>query len=260
MDYWQKINKSLIEDFLWNIPEQKTGKFQIIGGNINNFSNEIKTAEYLSKFNLQEVRLLLPDALKSKLPPISNIFFSPSTESGSFAKSSVIQAMVDSSDLTLFSGDFSKNSTTTIAILDTLRTTTTPSILTRDTIDLIINDPTKIITKDNLLFFATMPQLQKLFRSLLYPKMIILSNPIISTIETLHKFTLSYPLTILTFHQEQIIIVKHGKVITISINDTSYTPIQLFIGDLAAKISALSLWNPNQPFETISTALFWQVK
>ena len=44
-DYWQKQTKPLFTDLIWNIPEQKTGRVNVIGGNLQNFSTVIRTAE-----------------------------------------------------------------------------------------------------------------------------------------------------------------------------------------------------------------------
>ena len=111
--------------------------------------------------------------------------------------------------------------------------------------------------KENLTIILTMVQLQKLLRNLLYPKMILLSSPLLPVVEILHKFTLSYPATIFTFHQGHIIIAESGKVVTIDINNTNYSPIGLFVDNLASKIAALQLFNPSQKFEATQSALFW---
>lgn len=257
LDYWQKLDEAIDPNIFWNIPEQRTGIIQIVGGNANSFSTEIKQAEYLNSLPLKEVRLLLPDALRSKVPPVPGINFAPSTESGSFDKSNELKFAVDDADITLFSGDFSKNSATSVALSNVLKETTRPVVLVRDAIDSVADSAEEFIEKGNVTLVATMPQLQKLFRSLLYPKMIMLSSPLMPIVETLHKFTLSYPVTILTFHQEKIIVASNGKVITTSIDKTEYTPIALFVGNLASKIAALELWNPGKSFEATQSALWY---
>ena len=257
LEYWQKTAKSLSEDIFWNVPEQKTGTLAVVGGNSGSFSTEIKQTEFLNSINLKEVRLMLPDSLKTKVPPVPGITFAPSTESGSFKKSNELKFILNDTDLTLLSGDFSKNSATAVAVIDAIKKSSKPAVLVRDTIDLIADSAEEIIEKDNLVFIATMAQLQKLFRGLMYPKMILLSSPILPIVETLHKFTLSYKVTILTFHQGQIIVANNGNVITTPIEKTNYVPISLFTSELSAKIAALNLWNPNKPLESTHSALFW---
>jgi hypothetical protein len=257
LDYWQKLDEAIDPNIFWNVPEQKTGVIQIIGGNANSFSTEIKQAEYLNSLPLKEVRLLLPDALRSKVPPVPGINFAPSTESGSFDKSNELKFAIDDADITLLSGDFSKNSATSVALSNALKETIKPVVLVRDAIDSVADSAEEFIEKGNITLVATMPQLQKLFRSLLYPKMIMLSSPLMPIVETLHKFTLSYPVTILTFHQEKIIVANNGNVITTSIDKTDYTPIALFVGNLASKVAALELWNPGKSFEATQSALWY---
>src|SRR5574344_67303 len=229
--YWTKIGD--IDDnnkILWNLPQQETGILQVVGGNSQNFSAEIKTTEFLNTLDLKEVRLLLPDALSKKIPPISGINFAPSTDSGSFAKSDILNRSIKSADATILSGDFSKNSITSAAMTDAIKLSS-PTILnktteekdklvviTRDAVDSLSDTAADFMERNNLIFVASMAQLQKLFRSLLYPRMIMLSSPIFPVIETLHKFTLSYKTTSLTFHQNQIIIASLGKINTVPID------------------------------------------
>ena len=252
------MTKNPYDDILWSIPEQKTGCLQIIGGNAQNFSAVVRIAEKLNKFPLKEIRLLLPDALKTNLPPFPNIAFSKSTESGSFAKSDELNAAVSTADLTLLIGDLSKNSATAIAITEALKNSETPAVITRDAVDLIIPEMGNLIERPGLIFIASMAQLQKLFRAVYYPKMLLLSMPLLPAVETLHKFTLSYPCTILTFHNENIIVAKNGKTETIPIAKTPYTPLSLWSGTLAGKIAALNTWNPGKTYESTIAAVHWR--
>ncbi len=86
----------------------------------------------------------------------------------------------------------------------------------------------------------------------------MLSQPLLPVIETLHKFTLSYPVTILTFHQENIIVASNGNITTTHIHDTDYTPISLWSGQLAIKVAALNLYNPNEPFKATTAAILYK--
>jgi hypothetical protein len=257
LDYWIKSDKTLDENIFWNIPEQKTGVLQVIGGNANNFLYEIKQTEFLNSMNLKEVRLLLPDALHAKIPPVPGVNFAPSTESGSFDKSSELKFAINDADVTLLSGDFSKNSKTSIALTSAIKESTKPIVMVRDTIDVVADSAEEFIEKGNITIVASMAQLQKLFRSLMYPKMILLSSPLMPIVETLHKFTLSYPVTILTFHQEKIIVANNGRVVTTSISATDYSPIGLFTGNLASKIATLQTWTPGKSFESTHSALWY---
>ena len=261
-EYWKKIDNINNQSILWNIPEQKTGRIAVLGGNLQNCMVEIKNTEFLNQLPIKSANLLLPDALQKKLPTFSTIYFAKSTDSGSFAKSTTLENFALNSDLVFFSGDFSKNSITEITIIDVIKKLNEQQIivLTRDTVDLITADVQGILEKQNLILFASLAQLQKVFHAALYPKMILLSMPIFPIIEILHKFTLSYPCTIFTFHQNQIIIAKAGAIHTIPINKTSYTPLSLWSGTLACKASAFTLWNPQKIQDAIEAAIFWDYR
>lgn len=244
-----------MDDILWNIPEQKTGNLTIVGGNSQNFASIIKISEFLSKLPLKEVRTVLPNALKSKLPPLPELIFTKSTASGSFDKSAELLAAVDTADLTLFAGDLSKNSATTIAISEAIKNTEKPIVLARDAVDCVTPEATDFMERGGITILATLAQLQKLLRALYYPKMLLLSMPIQPIKEILHKFTLTYPCALMTFHEGQIILAKSGEVKTIPLEKTSYSPITLWTSDLAAKVSALELWNPHRELDCIETAV-----
>lgn len=260
LSYWQKQAKPLFPDLLWNIPEQKTGTVSLIGGNSQNFSTIVRTAEFLkSNFPLKRIDTLLPDALKTKLPSFEDLSFTPSTTSGSFAKSADLTRHFDANNFTLVIGDLSLNAETAVAITDAIKSSITPLLLTRDAIDLLAPTAGQVISHPSLFIVASMTQLQKLFRSLYYPRMIMLTQPLIPVVETLHKFTLTYNnVTLLTFHQGNIIVANNGNISTTHILDTSFTPISLWSGQLAAKITALNLYNPGKPFEATTAAVLYQ--
>ena len=271
--YWKKQTSAPKEDLKWNFPEQKQGRIVVIGGNSQNFSAPIKTAEFLAaNFPLKQVQTVLPDALEPKFPPAirsaaGNLTFTKSTPSGSFDKSKELNAAVNAADFALFIGDLSKNSTTCVAIADALAAPSapeaaapeapTPAILTRDTIDLLNPEMTDLIERKNLIIIASLLQLQKLFRAIYYPRVLLLSQPLMPIIETLHKFTLSYEnLTLLTFHDGKIIVGNRGKIVTIPIENTTYSPISLWSGTLASKVAAYNLWNPQKPLDATVSAVF----
>lgn len=258
--YWQKqSSQPLFPDLLWNIPEQKIGHVNIIGGNSQSFANCVKIFEYFNRsFPVKQLNLILPDTLRSNLPTSPQLYFAPATNSGSFATSPELTNFFTTPDFTFLAGDLSKNSATCIAITDAIKSSSNPILITRDGVDLITPEISSIIDHSPLFLVASMSQLQKLFRAILYPRMILLSTPIFSVIETLHKFTLSYPsVTILTFHQNQILVASSGNIITTPIENTTYSPLSLWSGILASKITALNLFNPHQPLKATASAILY---
>lgn len=275
LSYWQKQSKPLFDDLLWNIPEQKTGHIAIIGGNSQSFSTVARTAEYLIRhFPFASVTSVLPDSLQSKIPSAPNLLFTLSTESGSFAKSARLDEIIAKSNANLLIGDLSKNSATAIALAhaimgsnshhnpnisnsDNPAASSNLLVITRDSVDLLATEAENWLVRPHTIIVASMAQLQNLFRNVYYPRMIMLSQPLLPVLETLHKFTLSYPVTLLTYHQEQIIVASNGQVSTTHIIDTSYSPITLWSGQLAANVLALNLYNPNQPYAATTAAVLY---
>ena len=257
LSYWKKQLTPLFPDLSWNIPEQKTGSTNIIGGNAQGFATTIRISEFLaSHYPLRTVKVTLPDSLKKSLPVSANINFTPSTESGSFAKSPELNSAFASTDVNVIIGDLSKNSATAIAISDAIKKSPDKLYaISRDAVDLLATEMDTLLELPRIFIIATMPQLQKIFRAVYYPKMILLSQPIIPTIESLHKFTLSFPATILTFHQDQIIVANGGHITTTPINTTSYSPLNLWNGQLTAHITAMNFFNPSQPLAATTAAI-----
>ena len=256
-NYWQKNpDLKLFRDLSWNIPEQKTGTFNIVGGNTGSFSSVVHAGEYLSKsFPIKKINVLLPETLKSKVPPFPDISFLPATDSGSIDKSSLLEDFVASADFTIFIGDLSKNSATCVAISNSIKNSDKPVLLTRDSIDLVAPEMPALCERDNLFLVGSLAQIQKVFRSVYYPKVLLLSMPILPVIEALHKFTLSYPLTILTFHAGQIIVAHNGKITTTPIEKTTFTPISLWVGSLAVSIAANNCYSPKQQLEATTFSI-----
>lgn len=264
--YWKKQTKPLFDNLIWNIPEQKTLHVTLIGGNIQNFSTPVKISEYLNQnFPFSSVTTLLPDSLRAKLPPLPNLEFAPSTQSGSFDNSTKLIDSFQNSDGIILIGDLSKNSATAVAINSAIDQSLQDSptkpqrvIITRDSVDLIAADASHWLNFPQITLIATMAQLQKVFRAIYYPKMILLSQPLIPTIETLHKFTLTYPIALLTFHENNIITAHAGNIITTPLDQTTYSPLMLWSGQLAANTLTLSLFNPRQNLEALNAAIFYQ--
>ena len=258
MDYFEKIESAPSNDLAWNIPERKQGTVNIIGGNAQSFRTEIKIAEFLTNnYPIENINIVLPDALKSKLPPLPNFIFVPSTDAGSFAESQALIDAPSSADFTIILGDLSKNSITKKAISSACKSSEKPLLITRDTVEVVTDyQPDRILMNENLITMASMPQLQKLLKSVYYPKMLLLSQSLVQVAETLHKFTLSYPAKIITLHNEQILIAKNGQVKALPLAKTSYSPLTFWQGELAAKIAALNLYNPNHFIDATVTAIF----
>lgn len=260
LSYWQKQSKPLFSDLIWNLPERKTGNVVVVGGNSQGFSAPVRIAEFMKKnLPFSCISLLLPDSLRGKLPTFENVELLPATESGSFAKSATLNNFISHADASLLIGDFSRNSATAIALGQAIQSATDshPLLITRDGVELLATEAKNWLERPQTFVVASMAQIQKLFQAVYYPRMVLLSQPLIPVIETLHKFTLSYPVTLVTFHQNNIIVAHSGNIVTTALVDTSYSPISLWSGQLASKILALNFYNPSHALEATSAAVLY---
>lgn len=248
MDYFEKLEKNPYEDLKWNIPERKQGIVSVIGGNGQRFRDEVKVAEFLgANYPLQEVKVVVPEALRGKLPDLPNFVFLPAVESGSFDESQGLIDAFGASDYNLVLGDLSKNAVTGKAVASACRSAEKMTLITRDAVDLLAeNSPERWLMNENIVAFASVMQLQKLLRAIYYPKMLLASQSLVQVSEVLHKFTLSYPVGVVTLHDGQILVAKDGTVKAVALSSSGYSPMMFWSGELAAKIVAMNLYNPSQ--------------
>ena len=256
MDYLHKIEKVEGEDLLWNIPEQKLGIVNVIGGNLQNFRTPVKVTEFLAtSYPFEKTNLVLPDTLKTKLPSLDNLVFLKSTDSGSFADGEELLSKMDQADFNLLIGDLSRNAITGKAVQSACHLSAKPTLITRNTVDIIADGQAeRILMNSNLMIMGSVVQLQKLFKAVYYPKMLMPSQSLVQVAEALHKFTLSYPIGLITLHDVQIIVAQNGIVNVLPLKNTSYSPITIWDGMLASKIVALNLYNPNNFLEATLVA------
>ncbi|MDL2236022.1 hypothetical protein LJC07_07770 [Christensenellaceae bacterium OttesenSCG-928-L17] len=262
MDYWQKQNREpLFKNLDFERPEQKTqaGTLTIIGGNSHNFRAVAGASATAEQVGVHQLNILLPDSLKKTIPTtMPNITFAPSEPSGGFGKSAepVLSAAINHADAALIIGDLGRNAETATTIANVVKNTTQPLLLTRDTIDLITSDAQAFIERPSLTLFVTLPQLQKLFRTIYYPRVITLSQPTNQLIETLHKFTITYNnITIATTHSDQYIVAQGGQVVTTSLSDTNYSSMSIWQGNLATTISIFQIRQPDRSLASATTAI-----
>ena len=258
MNYFEKIEEKPKEDLSWNIPEQKSGTVNVVGGNGQSFRTEVKISEFLAnKYPFEKINTVLPDALKNKLPNLENFLFLSSTESGSFSGEEELLSVFEGADFNFLVGDFSKNNITAKILMGACLKSERPLFLTRDTVDLIANEKIdRLLLKSNFYLFASIPQLQKILRAVYYPKILTLSMPLTQVVEVLHKFTLSYPTKIITLNNGQILIAENGKVIGVPLERSGYSMMMVWSGELAGKIMAFNLYNPNNFLDASVSGIF----
>ena len=256
MEYFKKIEKNPYKDLYWNVPDgQQKGEVAVVGGNAQNFRAPVKTAEFLlGNFPLKTVRVVLPETLKPKLPPLPDAVFLKDTAGGSFADSEGLLKAIEATDFGLIVGDLSKNSVTEKEIAKACEKSKKPLLITRDGVDIMAGQE-KVLMKDDLILMGSLVQWQKIFKGVYYPKVLLASQSLVQVSEAFHKFTLSYPVNVVTFHDGQILIAKNGKVVAVPLVKTTYSVLTIWNGELAARILALNLYNPGKFIEATAAGL-----
>lgn len=255
--YWQKQSPTepLFPDIEWSKPEQLShaGKLAIVGGNKLGFIAVRDAYELAKKLGAGQVRAVLPDALKGTVPvTATDALFLPSNPSGGLSKEGLgeLHAAVDWADVTLLVGDSGKNSETAIALEDLLDTLGY-LVITRDAADLLRNASQKLVEREQTVLVLSFAQLQKYFQSVYYPIILSFSMQLTQLVEALHKFTLTYPTTIVTFHNNQLLVAYAGKVTSTPWDE----PMLIWRGSVAVKTASYLLWTPKKPLEAITASL-----
>lgn len=123
-------------------------------------------------------------------------------------------------------------------------------VITRDAVDLLMPAMIRFVERDKTTLVLSFAQLQKLFQSVYYPKILSFSMQLLQLVETLHKFTITYPVTIVTYHQEKLIVAHDGQVVTQEFTQ----PMAIWRGITATRAATYLLWNQSKPLEAIATS------
>ncbi len=256
--YWKKQSPgtALFPDIEWNRPEQQAhaGKLAIVGGNKLGFVAVGDAYAVASDAGVGQIRVLLPNVLKKSVPPIiTDAVFAPDNISGGLARDAAadMYALSAWADAVLLIGDAGRNSETAIVYEDFIKDYSGLLTITRDAIDLLMNSPESLVERDKTLLVVSFAQLQKLFTKVYYPKILTFSMQLQQLVETIHKFTITYPVTIVTYHQEHIVISSGGQVITMPWEN----PMTIWKGGVATQAAVYWLWNPGKPLEATATSL-----
>ncbi len=256
--YWKKQtpDTALFPDIEWSKPEQKAlaGKLAIVGGNKLGFAGVAEAYSVATSAGVGQLRVLLPDALKKTIPSsIHDALFAPTNQSGSLSKDALpdIASLANWADGVLLIGDAGRSSETAILYEHFIQNYSGMLIVTRDAIDLVKNSSQLLVDRPNTLLIASFAQLQKLFQSVYYPKVLTFSMQLTNLTEALHKFTITYPVSLAVLHRETFIIASGGEVVTTPWDN----PMAIWRGNTAAKAASYWLWNPSKPLEATATAI-----
>lgn len=256
--YWYKqtIAQPLYPDIEWSKPEQRSqrGRLGIIGGNKLGFTGVAESYKTALQIGAGEVRVLLPDILKKSIPPVmTDVIYGSSNPSGGLGKEAIVElkALGNWATGILMIGDAGRNSETSILYEDFIREYKNPLTITRDAIDLIKNNSNLIIERPNTLIVASFAQLQKIFQSVYYPKVLTFNMQLTNLVESLHKFTITYPINISVLHKDILLVASNGEV-----TSTPWSkPTDIWSGKTATNATAYWLWNQSKTLQSITTSL-----
>lgn len=256
--YWkrQTIGEPLFPDIEWSKPEQKSqaGKLGIIGGNQLGFAGVAEAYSVAQNAGVGFIRVLLPDVLRKTIPPIiTDTVFAPTNLSGSLSKDAVAEmnAVGEWADSILLIGDAGRSGETAIAYEQFIQKYEGQLVLTRDAIDLVKNGSEMLVERPNTVLVASFAQLQKLFQSVYYPKVLTFSMQLTNLVEALHKFTITYPVTLVVLHKDHILVASGGEVTSQVWNN----PMLIWRGTVAAKAATYWLWSPSKVVAAITSSL-----
>jgi hypothetical protein len=257
-DYWHKqtAGKPLYPDIEWQRPESKSlaGKLLIVGGNKLGFAAVAQAYNDATNAGIGECRAILPEALKPVIDKLAlDCVFVPTNPSGGMSRDALqpLEASAAWADMVLLIGDAGRNSETAITFEQFLARSPKPALITRDAVDLLRNNSTQLLQRPQTTFVLSLAQLQKMLQAVYYPKAILFSMQLSTLVETLHKFTISYPVSLIVFHQNQLVVAYDGQVSTTPWEDV----MKIWRGSVAARASVYWLQNPAKPFEALTTSL-----
>jgi hypothetical protein len=256
--YWHKqtLGNPLYPDIEWSKPERKSlaGRLGIIGGNKLGFAGVAEAYGVSMAAGAQDIRVLLPDALKKSIPTImTDVIYGSTNPSGSLAKDSntEMKAIGDWATSILMIGDAGRNSETAIVYEDFLREYSGSLTITRDAVDLVKNASSSIVERPNTLLVVSFAQLQKLFQLVYYPKVLTFSMQLTGLVEAIHKFTITYPVSISVLFKDQLLVASAGEVTSTPWDN----PMAIWRGSVATKASCYWMWNPQKKLESITASL-----
>ncbi len=256
--YWKKQTPEspLFPDIEWSKPEQRSfaGKLAIIGGNKLGFAGVAEAYSVATAAGVGQIKVLLPNVLKKTMPAaITDAMYAPTNPSGSLSNDAApeLGAIAAWAEGILLIGDAGRSSETAILYEQFVQEYHGPLTITRDAVDLVKNSAQLLVDRPKTLLIVSFAQLQKLFQSVYYPKVLTFSMQLTNLVEALHKFTITYPVTIAVLHKDTFIVAHDGAVVTTPWEN----PMMIWRGNTAAKAATYWLWSPSKPLEATVTAI-----
>lgn len=254
---WQKQTKDapLFPDMLWSRPENRlhAGKLLIIGGNGYEFKSPANAYGDALHAGVGTAKVLLPDSMYKTVRDIfPEAEFAPSTPSGSFARTSLAQALdlAAWADGVLWAGDLGRNSETAIFLESFLHKHRGQVTLVGDAADHCLQPPAHCADRPDTTLVLSFAQLQKLGTASGFTTAFTTDMDLAHLVEALQRFTTDHTVHVVTVHDDIIIVAIAGKMSTTKVDDTNTLP------HIAASTATWWLQNPSRPFQAHSSAVY----
>lgn len=256
--FWQKQTPDhpLFPDIEWSKPEQRSqaGRLGIIGGNKLGFAGVAESYDVALRTGVGEVRVLLPDILRKTIPPsITDAIFGATNPSGSLSKDAEneVHALGAWATGVLMVGDAGRNSETAILYEHFLQDYSGQLTITRDAVDLVKHGSMTLVERPNTLLVVSFAQLQKLFQLVYYPKVLTFSMQLNSLVDALHKFTITYPVSLMVLHKDYLLVASNGEVTSTQWQNA----MAIWRGSVASKAAGYWLWNPRSVLQAATASI-----
>lgn len=256
MEYWLKqIDKPLYEDLLWSRPQNKrtAGKLLIIGGHEQAFATPVGAFTLALQAGAGSVKTLLPSTVQKIVGNhLEDVYFVPSTKSGSLAKSALAELLDYASwaDGVLLAGDFGRNSETAIVLELFVQKYPGQITISGDGVDYFYARPAELLQRDKTTIVASTTQLQKLLVRHGSMRPVYSGMQLQQLVEVLHKLSLEMSSHFISHYQDVVTVAVNGHVSTTALASDDWQ-IQA-----ASRAAVWWLQNPSKPFEALTTGQY----
>lgn len=255
--FWhrQTITTPLFPDLQWSRPENrgKAGKLLLIGGNAFGFAAPGEAYAEATAAGIGEVRVLLPDRLRSTVGRVLAAEYAPSNASGSFSSQAMNEFLAESSwaDAVLLAGDIGHNSETAVLLEKYVAAYHGQLTITKDAADYFTALPQLLLDRPDTTLVLSFAQLQKIGVHAKFSQAFTFSMDLVRLVEALHECTKQHGVNIVVKHLSNIIVASGGQVSTTKLDPD----LDVWRVKAAARAAVWWLQNPSQPFEALTTSL-----
>jgi len=258
-DTWQKqSDKPLFPELEWNKPERRdqAGRLLIIGGSTHALGAPAIAYQQARQNGIGDVKVALPDKTRKLIDKRAvDAVFTKSTPSGEFALdgTTVLIEYALWADSLLLSGDVGRNSQTSIALEELLRSFSETIVITNDAIESLSNAVKQLFERQKTTLVLRFGQLQKLLQLYRYPSSLHSDMGLVQLVEFLQKLTKTIGASIVTLHNSQYVVATNGKVVTTKMDLDKSDSWQL---KTAVKTVCYQTWNPEKQLESLTQSVY----